>query len=209
MSTASDYTTIDHDLFNYTKKVDKENKKILMLDREYIWQRLLVFYKTTSHEDLFRLLSISFEGYEDAIDAGGIRIEFFSDLIRTIDNLLFEGKPGNCIPIHSWDKIYLLQMAGLMIGHSILQEGPGMPTLAKYVYKFIVSGDKEKSVALITSEDLPNTPKNSDLTEFIKMVGCWVRMYLCFVDNSVKGVSSLPYSLFIRRCKSMAISLIS
>ena len=171
LSTVSGDTTIDHELSVYSKKVDKDNVKMLVVDREYMWQRSLVFYKTTSHEDLYRLLSISFEGFEDAIDAGGIRIEFFGDLIRIIDNLLFEGKPGNRIPKHSWDKVYLLQMAGLMIAHSILQEGPGMPTLATYVYKFIVSGDKEKSVAAITSDDLPNTPQNSDLTEFIKKVG--------------------------------------
>ena len=76
--------------------------KILVVDRELLWQRSLVFYKSTSHEDLYRLLSISFEGYEDAIDAGGIRIEFFCDLIRHIDNLLFEGKAGQRINPPRW-----------------------------------------------------------------------------------------------------------
>ena len=162
--------TIDHDLSVYTRKVDKDNVKILVVDRELLWQRSLVFYKSTSHEDLYRLLSISFEGYEDAIDAGGIRIEFFCDLIRHIDNLLFEGKAGQRIPKHSWDNIHLLEMAGMMVAHSILQDGPGMPTLATYVYMFIVSGDKEKSVEAITPDDLPDTPQNSDLIEFIKKV---------------------------------------
>ena len=176
-------TTIDHDLSLYTRKVDKDNVKILVVDRELLWQRSLVFYKSTSHEDLYRLLSISFEGYEDAIDAGGIRIEFFCDLIRHIDNLLFEGKPGNRIPKHSWDNIHLLEMAGMMVAHSILQDGPGMPTLATYVYMFIVSGDKEKSVEAITPDDLPDSPQDSDLIEFIKKV-------------SLMGVRLQQFSIF-------------
>ncbi len=155
----SSEATINQELSMYTKKVDKENVKILNVKRECLWQRSLVFYKSTPHKDLYRLLCISFEGHEEAVDAGGLRIEFFGDLIRTIDNLLFEGKPGNRIPKHSWDKIHLLRMAGLMLAHSILQDGPGMPTLSKYVYEFLISNDKDKCVAAITSDDLLILPK--------------------------------------------------
>ena len=129
-----------------------------------------MFYKSTEHKDLYRQLSIVFEGYEDAIDAGGIRIEFFSDLIRSINSHLFEGKDGHCIPKHSWDNVHLLRMAGLMVAHSILQEGPGMATLAEYVYEFLVHGNKEKSISDLRIVDLPDTPQNSDLTEFLKKV---------------------------------------
>ena len=89
----------------YTKDVDKDNVKILQVDRESLWQRALIFYKSTPRKDLYCRLSISFEGFEDAIDAGGIRIEFFGDLIRHMNNILFEGKVGHHVPRHSWDKV--------------------------------------------------------------------------------------------------------
>ena len=57
-----------------------------------------------------------------------------------------------------------------MLAHSILQEGPGMQTLANYVYEFLVHRDKETSVAVISLEDLPYTSQNVDLIEFLKKV---------------------------------------
>jgi hypothetical protein len=163
-------STIDEQLALYTKDVNKDNVKVLCVDRESLWERALIFYKSTERKDLYRHLSIVFEGYEDAIDAGGIRIEFFHDLIRLLNLKLFEGKDGHRVPRHSWDNVYVLRMGGLMLAHSILQEGPSMPILANYVYEFLVYGDKEKSIAAITLEDLPYTPQNLDLTEFLKKV---------------------------------------
>ena len=94
-------STIDELLALYTKDVNKENVKVLHVDRESLWERALIFYKSTERKDLYRHLSIVFEGYEDAIDAGGIRIEFFNDLIRLLDLRLFEGKNGHRVPKHS------------------------------------------------------------------------------------------------------------
>ncbi|XP_028405450.1 uncharacterized protein LOC114528072 [Dendronephthya gigantea] len=166
-STAS---SIDGQLAAYAKNVDKDNIKILHVERECLWERALIFYKCTERKDLYRHLSIVFEGYEDAIDGGGLRIEFFGDLIRCMSNRLFEGEDGHLVPRHSWDNVNLLRMGGLMLAHSILQQGPGMPSLANYIYDFLVYGNKEKSVSAIKLDDLPNTPQNSDLTEFLKKI---------------------------------------
>ena len=46
----------------------------------------LVFYKSTPKEHLCRQLSVMFEGLEDAIDAGALRLEFFGDLLRSVNN---------------------------------------------------------------------------------------------------------------------------
>ena len=70
-------STIDEQLALYTKDVNKENVKVLHVDRESLWERALIFCKSTESKDLYRHLSIVFKGYGDAIDAGGIRIEFF------------------------------------------------------------------------------------------------------------------------------------
>lgn len=72
------------------------------------------------------------------MDAGALRLEFFGDLLRNINNTLFEEKPDHRVPLYSWENIYLMKMAGIMVSHSILQNGPGMPCLTPYVYEFII-----------------------------------------------------------------------
>lgn len=173
LSQFSEPYTLEKQLGLYTKDVNEDVIKILQVNRQELWQRALIFYKATPKKDLYKRLSVTFEGYENAIDAGALRIEYFGDLIRHINNNLFEGKEMHRIPLHSWDKVHLLQMGGLMLAHSILQKGPGMPTLAPYVYEFICSGEKSKAVALITEDDLPNNPQNKDLSDFLKKVTCF------------------------------------
>ena len=145
----------------YSKHVNEDNIKIINVERETLWQRALIFYnkrnKFIPHKDLYKRLSVTFEGYENAVDAGALRIEFFGDLMRQVNSNLF---------------VHLLQMGGLMLAHSILQKGPGMPTLASYVYEFLSSREKSKAVALITEDDLPDTPQNKDLSNFLKKVHC-------------------------------------
>lgn len=51
--------------------------------------------------------SLMFEGLEDAIDAGALRLEFFGDLLRSVNNTLFEGKPDHRVPLYSWENVYL------------------------------------------------------------------------------------------------------
>ena len=53
-----------------------------------------------------------------------------------------------------------------MVAHSLLQNGPGMPYLASYVYQFLVSGEKEQ--AYIGFEDLPKTLQTQTLIAFLK-----------------------------------------
>ena len=138
-----------------------------------------MLYKSTPKEHLYRQLNVMLEGLEDAVDAGALRLEFFGDLLRSINNTLFEGKPpDHRVPLYSWENIYLMKMAGIMVSHSILQNGPGMPCLAPYVYEFIIWGDKEHTVAYVTFEDLPETSQTEVFMAFSE--GCkWWNTYLC------------------------------
>lgn len=63
-----------------------------------------------------------------------------------------------------------MKMAGIMVSHSLLQNGPGMPCLAPYVYEFIIWGDKEHTAAYVTFEDLPETSQTEVLMTFLKGV---------------------------------------
>lgn len=162
--------TLDDALKTYQKNLDTSRSKILDVDRSKLWKTSLVFYKSTPKEHLYRQLSVMFEGLEDAIDAGALRLEFFGDLLRSVNNTLFEGKPDHRVPLYSWENVYLMKMGGIMIAHSLLQRGPGLPCLAPYVYEFILWGEKEQAAAYVTFEDLPETPQTEVLMAFLKGV---------------------------------------
>lgn len=132
--------TLKDALRTYQKGLDTERSKTIDVDRTKLWKTAQVLYKSTPKEHLYRQLNVMFEGLEDAVDAGALRLEFFGDLLRSINNTLFEGKPDHRVPLYSWENIYLMKMAGIMVSHSILQNGPGMPSLAPYVYEFIIWG---------------------------------------------------------------------
>ena len=61
-------------------------------------------------------------------------------------------------------------MAGIMVAHSLMQNGPGMPCLAPYVYEFVICGEKERAAAYVNFEDLPETPQTEVLQAFLKGV---------------------------------------
>ena len=44
-------------------------------------------------------------------------LEFFAVLVRTIDDKLFEGKADRRVPQYSWENVYLMKMAGVMVAH--------------------------------------------------------------------------------------------
>ena len=122
-----------------------------------------MFYKSTPKEHLYRKLNVMFEGMEDAVDAGAFSQECFADLLRTINNNLFEGNADCRVPQYSWENVYLIKLAGIMVAHSFLQNGPGMPCLARYVFEFLVCGEKEQAAAYVNFDNLPQTSKTKVL----------------------------------------------
>ena len=167
-SSAVDITLKDA-LNRYQKCVDTERSKIIDVDRSVLWKTALIFYKSTPKDHLHRGLNVMFEGFEDAVDAGALWLEL-GDLLRAIDKNLFEGKQDRRVPVYSWENVYLIKMAGIMVAHSLLQNGPGMPCLAPYVYDFLVYGEKERAAAYVNFEDLPETPQTEVLMAFLKEI---------------------------------------
>lgn len=56
-----------------------------------------------------------FEGLEDVVDVGVLRLEFFGDLLRSINNILFEGKLDYRVLLYNWENIYLMKMVEIMV----------------------------------------------------------------------------------------------
>lgn len=140
-------------------------------DNKSIWRHALIFYKSNSSEQLKRPVNVCFDGSNElGIDAGGPRQEYFENLLRVVNDEVFEGEEGHRVPQRSWDKSHLLKMAGIMIAHSVLHKGPHFPVLAPYVYQYIHSGNKELSAGYITVEDIPKTPTLINLVSLVDEV---------------------------------------
>lgn len=158
-------------LTKYQRLVLQGRSVLIDIERERIWVRSLIFYKSKSKVELQRPVSINFEGpYEQGIDAGGLTGEYFGDIMRAINSNLFEGKEIRRVPIHSWEKANLMKLAGIMIAHSILHSGPAFPVLAPYVYNYIATGEKDLAAGFLDVDDLPKAPANLTLSSFIKEV---------------------------------------
>ena len=120
--------TINEAMNRYQKCVDTDRCKIIDVDRSLLWKTSLIFYKNTPKDHLYRRLNVMFEGLENAVDAGALRLEFFADLLRAVNKNLFEGKQDRRFPVYSWENVYLIKVAGIMVAHSLLQNGPGCLT---------------------------------------------------------------------------------
>ena len=99
-------STLKQALKKYQKDVVEDRCKIIDVDRAILWKTALMFYKSTPMEHLYRKLNVMFEGMEDAVDAGALSQEFFADLLRTINNNLFEGNANCRVPQYSWENAW-------------------------------------------------------------------------------------------------------
>ena len=86
-------------------------------------------------------------------------------------------------------------MAGVMVAHSLLQKGPGMPCLAPYVYEYLVSGEKEHAAAYGNYEDLPETSQTGVLKELIKRVSAVILHNFPVTPLSLAGHSGLAQDI--------------
>ena len=125
--------------------------------------------------------------FEHGIDAGGLKCEYFGDLLRDINSSLFEGKEDRRVSIHSWEKANLMQLAGIMIAHCILHSGITFPVLAPYVYHYIATGEKELSAGFLDVDDIRKTPANLTLHGLIQDVSVLIQQN--YIYNSFSPIS--------------------
>lgn len=157
-----------------SKLVNKYDDHFLCLNREEIWKSGLTFYKQClgDKSKLKRNLSISFDG-EDGLDAGPIKAEFFSCLLQEMDKRLFEGKSVRRIPRKSWGSNHHV-IAGMIIGHSLLQGGPAYPMLAPAVYQYLCTASEDEVVQSMSmlpcSDDIPKDASTLAIHDVIAKV---------------------------------------
>ena len=141
-------------LFN-KQRVDGPPIK-LKVDEEDIFNDALLFYKETRF-DPTRPLRVSFL-HQPAVDTGGVRRQFFTDVLDkfAFDDpySMFVGEKLCLRPANSPQLLPLFKLLGTIIVHSLVQEGPGFPFLAPYVFRYLATDSEELALSYVTSDDL-------------------------------------------------------
>ena len=151
--------------------VDQAAEYTLSVDRssgDKLWLSAMAFYKgaLVRKEKLAKQLVVSFtETGELGADSGALRKEFFEDVLREANRRLFDGEDHNRIPKKDYTLKVTFELAGMLVAHSVLQDGPGLPCLTGAVYDFITKGECDPRKA-----DIPLNLATTELLAFIDKV---------------------------------------
>ena len=137
---------------NVQQLLHSHAEKVLNLSAEYtlsvdrslagkLWASVVAFYKSTMSRPskVLKRLVIQFEG-EMGTDAGALRKEFIEDALKEADARLFEGDNTSRMSKKDYPLAIPLEITGMLIAHSLLQEGPGFPCLSESVYTYLLRG---------------------------------------------------------------------
>ena len=164
------------------KCVDDSSEYLLTVDRtttEKLWMAVVTFYKGAKirPNKLHKGLVIHFSG-EAGADAGALRREFFEDALNEADNRLFEGEINNRVPKKDFRLQMEFEIAGMLLGHSILQDGPSMACLSDSIYHYLIS--EKADLCFPSKSDIPLNLATHHLITFIEQVhACPIVVNLC------------------------------
>ena len=127
---------------------------------------------------LHKVLTVEYSG-EAGANSGSLRREFFEDSLRESSLLLFDGPVDRCIPKKECSLLLLCEVAGMLLAHSILQEGPGMPCFSPRFFNYLVT--PVASDCYPTLQDIPLNLATHELISFIRKVCC------CIVSIWIRG----------------------
>ena len=154
--------------------LDESSEYILSIDRstpDIFWRGVISFYKGAleNPSKLQQVLVVNFVNTgESGSDCGALKKEFFEDAIQAINDRLFEGEQDRRIPRKDLSLELQFQVAGMLIAHSLLQQGPGMPCLSPSIYNYLVYGDP--TLCYPTVEDIPLNISTYELITVIEKV---------------------------------------
>ena len=141
---------------NLSKKLT--GQVVLEIDCDFFLTDSFEFFKRTSF-DPRRKLKVIFKN-QPAIDAGGVRRQFFLRLFRELSNPnhvlhLFEGNPRGLLPVCRTDTAIskVFEHIGKMIGYAITH-GFRPLRLSKAVYHYIIHGDIDAALPYVTISDV-------------------------------------------------------
>ena len=166
------------------KEYSGRAKKITIHDEEDILEEALLHYKHPSF-DPSTPVRVSLKG-QPAVDTGGVTRQFFNDVLRSFvrqDSLqLFVGHPERLRPAYSPQVLPLMKILGLIIGHSLIHEGPGFPFFAPFVFWYLASGSEQTALPYVSVNDLSNSAMQ--IVNQVNILHCtcmysgWLRLFL-------------------------------
>lgn len=116
---------------------------------------------------------------EHGADMGGPTKEYFHSAIASLSKVdpafniqLFGGNSGHMVPLYGVDAISsgCFEMAGKLLAHSILHEGPGLVGLAPAIVKYLTTGSLSDARKHVTIEDLYDLELKQILEEEVKRI---------------------------------------
>ena len=185
------------------KEYSGRAKKITIHDEEDILEEALLHYKHPSF-DPCTPVRVSLKG-QPAVDTGGVTRQFFNDVLRSFvkqDSFqLFVGHPERLRPAYSPQVLPLMKILGLIIGHSVIHEGPGFPFFAPFVFWYLASGSEQTALPYVSVNDLSNSA-----VQIVNQVNLYI-----YVLRMVKVVG--PQMLHVHRnvqkyCHGLRISIL-
>ena len=180
-----EYASVQELLSHHSSKtIDKFSEYSLAVDRstpDHFWMAVMSFYKgaLSKPEKLKRCLVVTFvNSGEDGSDAGALMREFFEDSLRQVNERLFEGDETRRIPKKDVSMDMMFEVAGMKVGHSLVQGGPAMPCLSDSVYDYLTHGDVSKCYQV--KEDIPlNLSTHNLITAIEEVCLClYVKVYV-------------------------------
>ena len=121
------------------------------------WEDVIAFYKSP-HLDMTCQLRVEIVG-QPVIDVSGVRATLYTtiyaDFANNVHIKLFDGPARKLYPICSAEarSCGLFKILGMMVGHSIMQEGVGFPYLSPVCYWYIID-DKMKAIQSLSLQDV-------------------------------------------------------
>lgn len=142
---------LSSELKSIQRKMSMDKVK-LKIDEEDLLEDAMVYYKAEEFDPTKRL-RIVYTG-QSAADTGGVVRQFYTQLLSAVSKQFFQGLDYRT-PIYSSDVVAagVMKLVGVMIVHSILQGGPGLPIFSPAVYNYLSKGDLQEAIKTMTIED--------------------------------------------------------
>ena len=161
-----------HDIvIDYRENILKINQVCsLEVKRCNIWKDALTFYKANIGNlvKLQQPLNVTFTG-ENGIDAGALKAEFFTKIFEIARRELFEHPdqmPWCEMPKRSGGNLQIFKIFGVILAHSLLQEGPYFNCFAPWVVEVLLN---EKGISgNVPLSHIPVTAATGNLINFVK-----------------------------------------
>ena len=196
------------------KVVDQLAEYALSVDRttsEKLWQSAICFYKNAMIKPvkLFKEPVIHYNGEAGAY-SGALQREFFEDTIYQGNLYLFEGEDDRRIVKKDWGLEVLCEIFGMIVAHSVLQEGPGFPCLCPCMFQYLSTEKSDECFPV--KEDIPLNIATHDLLTFIEEVcNAYIYIYIYILYLCMHVCMYALYLImhpFLKISESLDLSLI-